>query len=151
MKNLIVTIASSLFILSQLPGQITDYHVGLETAKASGKNIVLLFTAEYCANGVTASKELEREELRALLGAYEVVSLNVSDDTPLKETQHRDMPNGTFMTLRTKGNVWADLEVRQFNSRKQPLLVLIDSDGNILKEPISDVISKETIERYLMN
>ncbi|MGO8013168.1 hypothetical protein ACC715_36880, partial [Rhizobium ruizarguesonis] len=36
--------------------------------------------------------------------------------------------------ITTLGGKWSDLEAKRFNSNSQPLYVMLDSDGNFLKD-----------------
>jgi len=55
--------------------------------------------------------------------------------------------------ITTLGGKWSDLEASRFNSNSQPLYVLLDSDGNLLKDKTGQDIQPSPadydVESYL--
>jgi len=127
-----------------------DYYEGLEESNLAQKPIFILFTGDNCKNVLQVNDLLseDKEIVDLIQEAYVPVFLDVSDNTKL-DKERNILINGNPMTLRTKGNEWAYLEVSKFKSNIQPMMVIIDSDQKIIKDPIEGIIARDELLVYL--
>ena len=88
------------------------YKEGLEAAARENKPVFLLFTGYSCANDLAFNKMMLEEEIphNNLLDSFVMIILYVDDPEPLAQ-QIRMEINGNPKILRTKGNLWAHLQI----------------------------------------
>jgi len=129
---------------------ITDYDLGLAAAEETDQPIFLLFTGEMCKNNTDLKSLISNSDKVSKLLAENYISvvLHVDDNTRLQKEQivERD---GQKITLRTKGNLWADVAVHKYGCTIQPMMVIIDVDQNILKKAIQGSITENELLEYL--
>jgi thiol:disulfide interchange protein DsbD len=130
---------------------INDYYEGLQISKESNKPIFLFFTGLNCENPKMANDLIKNDSeiIKRLNKSFVPVILHVDDRTKLPK-ERKVLRNGKELTIRTKGNEWAHIEISKFNNNSQPFIILIDSNEEILKSPISGKLTKEQILEYLI-
>lgn len=119
-------------------------------SKASKKPIFLFFTGVACeipkmVNDLVLN---DSEVAKEVNDSFVPVILNVDDGTKLLK-ERTILRDGIEITLRTKGNEWAYLEISKFGNNVQPLMVLIDENEEVIKSPIYGELNKEQIIEYL--
>ncbi len=127
-----------------------DYHEGIAQAKETGKPIFLLFTGRTC-RGPEIINELiktNKKITKVLKEKYVPVFLYVDDQTKL-EKPYEVLRDGKRIRLKTKGNAWGHLEMNKFKHNMQPMMLIIDSDEVVLKEPLKGVVNEEQLLNYL--
>jgi len=147
----ILVLASSLFSKETNEVQIVyDYYEGIEASKKTDKPILLFFTGQTCANNERVNELItkDKETIRKSAEGHITVVLYVDDQTKLAK-EKKVIRGGRTITLTTKGNEWAHIEITKFNRNIQPMVVIADSNGLPLKEPIQGNISKQMILEYL--
>jgi len=129
---------------------LKDYYEGLNTAEKTNQPILLFFTGLTCKNNeiLTELLQNDNETLKNLQEKHVIVTLFVDDQTKLKRHKIVNL-KGKEITLRTKGDEWVFIEQSKFNENIQPLMVLIDKSGKMIKEPFKGVITKENLTNYI--
>lgn len=129
-----------------------DYYEGIETAKESNKPIFLFFTGQTCAGPTEINKVIEndKEINLKLSSSFVKVILYVDDETKLPKERKVEI-DGKTRTLRTKGDQWVHIEISKYKNNVQPLMVIINSNEEILKAPLIGKATKDDILEYLGN
>lgn len=129
---------------------IYDYYDGIQASQIQQKPIFLLFTGINCKNNKYINELIKNDNgiMKKITIDYVPVILNVNDRTKLTK-QKQIIRNGKTLVLRTKGNEWAQLEVSKFQRNIQPLIVIIDSNEQVIKQPIEGEIIREDLLEYL--
>jgi thiol:disulfide interchange protein DsbD len=112
-----------------------DYDQALQVSKAIHKPILIDFTGFNCVNcrKMEANVWSDPEVFKRLKNDFVLLQLVVDDKASLlPEEQFVSDYSGKKIT--TLGGKWSDLEAKRFNSNSQPLYVMLDSDGNFLKD-----------------
>jgi thiol:disulfide interchange protein DsbD len=83
---------------------------------------------------------------------YVMLQLVVDDKTELVQAE-QFISTYSGKKITSLGNKWSDLEASRFNSNSQPFYVLLDSDGNMLKDKTGQDIPPSpadyNVESYL--
>lgn len=122
---------------------------GMACAKAKNKPVFLDFTGHSCSNCKQMESQVwsDPEILRILKEEYVVVSLYTDDKTKLPEDEWITTTDGKV--LKTIGEVNVNYELVQFNTFATPWYVLMDSEGNILADPIGKELNIEKFKAFL--
>ncbi|MEN0056841.1 MAG: cytochrome c biogenesis protein CcdA [Mucilaginibacter sp.] len=112
-----------------------DYDQALQVSKALHKPILIDFTGFNCVNcrKMEANVWSDPQVFSKLKNDFILLQLVVDDKAslPVNEQFVSDYSGKKITTL---GGKWSDLEAKRFNSNSQPLYVMLDSDGNLLKD-----------------
>ena len=127
-----------------------DFDKGLAYAKEKKLPILIDFTGYGCVN----CRKMEENvwvvpAVNKLMGEYVLISLYVDDRKSLPESEfYQSNANGQQRTIKTVGNKWSDFQASHFKKNSQPWYVLIDSDLNLLNQPVGTQ-SKEDFKTFL--
>ncbi|WP_407666981.1 protein-disulfide reductase DsbD family protein [Mucilaginibacter sabulilitoris] len=112
-----------------------DYDQALLVSKATHKPILIDFTGFNCVNcrKMEANVWSDPEVFRRLKNDFVLLQLVVDDKAALP-AQEQFVSDYSGKKITTLGGKWSDLEAKRFNSNSQPLYVMLDSDGNFLKD-----------------
>ena len=110
-----------------------DYELGMATAKAEHKPVIIDFTGFGCVNcrKMEAAVWSDPQVADILNNKYILISLYVDDKTPLA-TPIEVEENGQKRTLRTVGDKWSYLQRVKFGANAQPFYVLLNEEGHPL-------------------
>ncbi|MBO7143670.1 MAG: thioredoxin family protein [Salinivirgaceae bacterium] len=114
-----------------------DYEQALECAKEQNKPLFIDFTGHGCVNCREMESRVwsDKEVMRRLTDDYVVVALYVDDKTMLPEEEwFTSSYDGKIK--KTIGKKNADIQISRFNINAQPYYCLLDTDGNLLTEPM---------------
>lgn len=114
-----------------------DYEQALECAKEQNKPLFIDFTGHGCVNCREMESRVwsDKEVMRRLTDDYVVVALYVDDKTMLPEDEwFTSTYDGKIK--KTIGKKNADIQISRFNINAQPYYCLLDTDGNLLTEPM---------------
>jgi len=136
----------------ELPYGIKGYFTwedGLKCAKENNKPIFLDFTGHSCSNCKQMESQVwsDPEVLRILKEEYVVISLYTDDKTKLPEDEWITTEEGKVLKTIGEKNVF--FEIQRFNTFATPWYVLLDSDGNILTEPIGKELDIDKFKGFL--
>lgn len=131
-----------------------DYDQALQVSKQVHKPIFIDFTGFNCVNcrQMEANVWTDPRVFNHLKNDFVMLQLVVDDKTelPANEQFVSDYSGKKIVTL---GNKWSDLEAKTFNANSQPFYVLLDSDGNLMKDSNGKVIEPSpadyNVESYL--
>lgn len=112
-----------------------DYDQALQVSKATHKPILIDFTGFNCVNcrKMEANVWSDPEVFSRLKNDFVLLQLVVDDKAALPP-QEQFVSDYSGKKITTLGGKWSDLEAKRFNSNSQPLYVMLDSDGNFLKD-----------------
>ncbi|MDB5003448.1 MAG: hypothetical protein JWQ34_1673 [Mucilaginibacter sp.] len=112
-----------------------DYNQALQVSKATHKPILIDFTGFNCVNcrKMEANVWSDPEVFKRLRDDFILLQLVVDDKAALP-VQEQFVSDYSGKKITTLGGKWSDLEAKRFNSNSQPLYVMLDSDGNFLKD-----------------
>jgi len=127
-----------------------DYEQALACAQAQGKPLFVDFTGHGCVN----CREMEARVwsdpavLRRLREDYVVVALYVDEKTELPEA---DWYTSDYdgKVKKTIGKQNADLQITRFNNNAQPYYVLLNAEGQLLKQPKAYDLSVPNFVEFL--
>ena len=126
--------------LLQLPHHLQgyfDYEQALECAREQNKPLFIDFTGHGCVNCREMESRVwsDKEVMRRLTDEYVIVALYVDDKTTLPE---EEWVTSTYdgKIKKTIGKKNADFQVSRFKINAQPYYCLLDTDGNLLTEPM---------------
>ena len=112
-----------------------DYDQALQVSKALHKPILIDFTGFNCVNcrKMEANVWSDPQVFSRLKNDFILLQLVVDDkaELPVAEQFVSDYSGKKITTL---GGKWSNLEAQRFNSNSQPLYVMLNSDGNLLKD-----------------
>ena len=114
-----------------------DYEQALECAREQNKPLFIDFTGHGCVNCREMESRVwsDKEVMRRLNDEYVIVALYVDDKTMLPEEEwFTSTYDGKIK--KTIGKKNADFQVSRFKINAQPYYCLLDTDGNLLNEPI---------------
>jgi thiol:disulfide interchange protein DsbD len=127
-----------------------DYEEGLAYARQTGRPIFLDFTGHGCRN----CREMEARvwsdpEVLALLREFVIIALYTNDRTVLPEDEWfvSELDGRLKNTI---GRQNADLQMRRFGTNTLPYYVVLDSDGNPLRERGIGVSSIAEFKEFLL-
>ena len=115
-----------------------DYEQALACAKEQGKPIFVDFTGHGCVNcrEMEARVWSDPKVLNRLKNDYVMLALYVDEKTELPESDwYTSEYDGKVKKSIGKQN--ADLQITRFNNNAQPYYVLLDTNGELLIEPIA--------------
>ena len=135
-----------------IEGASYDYYEGIKLAKESNKPIFLYFTSSNCENPNQANKLIENDlEISSKIKEkYEFVILFVDDITKLPKEKYGEHQGGKIK-IKTKGNDWSYIEISKYKNNVQPLMVIVNSEEEIIKQPIFGDLNKERVLEYIEN
>jgi thiol:disulfide interchange protein len=112
-----------------------DYDQALQVSKALHKPILIDFTGFNCVNCRKMETNVwsDPQVFSRIKNDFVLLQLFVDDkaELPAGEQFVSDYSGKKITTL---GGKWSNLEAQRFNSNSQPLYVMLDSDGNLLKD-----------------
>ncbi|WP_375579533.1 cytochrome c biogenesis protein CcdA [Marivirga tractuosa] len=115
-----------------------DYEQALACAKEQGKPIFVDFTGHGCVNcrEMEARVWSDPKVLSRLKNDYVMLALYVDEKTELPE---KDWYTSEYdgKVKKSIGKQNADFQITRFNNNAQPYYVLLDTDGELLIEPIA--------------
>jgi thiol:disulfide interchange protein DsbD len=112
-----------------------DYDQALQVSKELHKPILIDFTGFACVNcrKMESNVWVDPVVFKHLRDDFILLQLVVDDKAELsQEEQFTSTYSGKKIT--TLGGKWTDLELSRFNANAQPLYVMLDSNGNMLKD-----------------
>ncbi|HMG16802.1 MAG TPA: cytochrome c biogenesis protein CcdA, partial [Saprospiraceae bacterium] len=121
-----------------------DYCEGLAYAKEIGKPILIDFTGYGCVNCRKTEEHIwVSDKVRnKIINDYVLISLYVDDKKKLDEIKKSTSRNDRIKTI---GDIWADLQIVNFQQNSQPLYVLMTPDEKVLAKPRG---YKEGVKEY---
>lgn len=136
--------------ISEIQQPLSDYHKGIVRAEELNKPIFLFFTSRTCENPILTNNLIENDKdlTRKISESYIPLILYVDDKTNLPKEINVER-DGKIMTLRTKGDEWAHIEMSKYSSNVQPYMVIINSKEEMLKAPLIGRATKDEILEYL--
>ncbi|MCL2413032.1 MAG: thioredoxin family protein [Bacteroidales bacterium] len=126
-----------------------DYEEGLAYARKTGKPILLDFTGHGCRN----CREMEarvwsQPEVLELLNQFVIIALYTNDRTPLPENEWR-VSNISGRVNNTIGRKNADFQMERFGTNTLPYYVILDSEGNPLRDRGVGFVSRDEFIEHL--
>jgi len=115
-----------------------DYAEAVKYAKAHNMPIMIDFTGYGCVNCRKMEEQVwTRSNIKSLLNKYVIVSLITDSREPLPEAIHYySALSGNNKKINTVGEYWTDFEIKHFGKASQPYYVLVDSEQNMIAEPL---------------
>ncbi|QEM07365.1 DUF255 domain-containing protein [Mucilaginibacter rubeus] len=112
-----------------------DYDQALQVSKALHKPILIDFTGFNCVNcrKMEANVWSDPQVFSRIKNDFVLLQLVVDDKAELPAAEHF-VSDYSGKKITTLGGKWSNLEAQRFNSNSQPLYVMLDSDGNLLKD-----------------
>ena len=127
-----------------------DWEKGLKAAKEQNKPIMLDFTGWACVNCRKMEEKVwsDPEVYETIKNDYILISLYVDDreELPTQEQFNYVRENGSIKKIKTIGDKWATFQTVNFKNNSQPYYVLLDSEKNLLMEPLGYT---PNIKKYL--
>ncbi|MGN6640055.1 MAG: protein-disulfide reductase DsbD family protein [Mucilaginibacter sp.] len=112
-----------------------DYDQALQVSKELHKPILIDFTGFACVNCRQMENKVwvDKTVFKHLRDDFVLLQLVVDDRSSLDANEQY---TSTFSgkKIKTMGGKWADFEESRFNANAQPLYVILDSNGNLLKD-----------------
>jgi thiol:disulfide interchange protein DsbD len=112
-----------------------DYDQALQVSKELHKPILIDFTGFACVNCRQMENKVwvDPTVFKHLRDDFVLLQLVVDDRSSLDANEQY---TSTFSgkKIKTMGGKWADFEESRFNANAQPLYVILDSNGNLLKD-----------------
>lgn len=121
-----------------------DYCDGLAYARETGKPILIDFTGYGCVNCRKTEEHIwVSDKVRNKINNdYVLISLYVDDKQKLDKIKKSTSRNDRIKTV---GDIWADLQIVNFQQNSQPLYVLMTPDEKVLAKPRG---YKEGVKEY---
>ncbi|MDB5025093.1 MAG: hypothetical protein JWP78_2848 [Mucilaginibacter sp.] len=112
-----------------------DYDQALQVSKELHKPIIIDFTGFNCVNCRKMETNVWSDPgvFKHLRDDFILLQLVVDDKAELNPAE-QFTSNYSGKRITTLGGKWSDVEASRFNSNSQPLYVMLDSDGNLLKD-----------------
>jgi thiol:disulfide interchange protein len=112
-----------------------DYDEALQASKRLHKPIFIDFTGFNCVNcrQMEANVWTDPRVFNHLKNDFVMLQLVVDDKTALAPAE-QFVSTYSGKKITSLGNKWSDLEAYRFNSNSQPFYILLDSNGNMLKD-----------------
>lgn len=112
-----------------------DYDQALQVSKELHKPILIDFTGFNCVNcrKMEADVWTDPGVFQRLRDDFVMLQLVVDDKADLP-AQEQFVSSYSGKKITTLGGKWSDLEASRFNANSQPLYVVLDSNGNLLKD-----------------
>ena len=116
-----------------------DFDLALTYSKKVGKPLFVDFTGYTCVNCRKMEESVWGEPgvIEHLTKDVVIVSLHTDDrkKLPKNEQVKVELVPGKFKTLRTYGDKWGYMEIKEFNVSAQPYYIMYDKNG----KPMHDV------------
>lgn len=127
-----------------------DMAKAIERSKQEKKPILIDFTGHACVNCRRMEDNVwSKEPVKELINdKFVLVSLYVDEKEQLPEPEQYDSEIQQ-KTIRTIGAKWSDYQIVQLKSNAQPLYVLIDSEGNLLNNPVGSMFDVQSYADWL--
>ncbi len=130
-----------------------DFEEGVAAAQAQNKPILLDFTGFTCVNCRKMEEQVwsDPEVFEKLRDEYVLISLYVDDREELPEEAqfNYQRPSGGVKKIETVGDKWATFQTLNFRNNSQPYYVLLDSEMNLLNEPVGYTPNSEEYAAWL--
>lgn len=112
-----------------------DYELGMAYAKEAGLPVMLDFTGWACVNCRKMEEQVwsDPHVLEMLKNDFVLISLYVDEKTVLPESEQYVSPT-TGKKVKTIGNKWSDMQIREYGTNAQPYYVVLDHKENQLHE-----------------
>lgn len=114
-----------------------DFDKALAYSKQAGKPLFVDFTGFTCVNCRKMEESVWGEPgiIEHLKKDVVIVSLHTDDrkELPKDEQVKVELVPGKFKTLRTYGDKWGYMEIKEFNVSAQPYYVMYDAAGNPMR------------------
>ncbi len=112
-----------------------DYDQALQVSKELHKPIFIDFTGFNCVNcrKMELNVWTDPRVFNHLRNDFVVLQMVVDDKADL-DPKDQFISTYSGKKITTLGGKWSDLEASRFNSNSQPYYVLLDNDGNLLKD-----------------
>ena len=112
-----------------------DYDQALQVSKELHKPIIIDFTGFNCVNCRKMETNVWSDPgvFKHLRDDFILLQLVVDDKAELSPAE-QFISSYSGKRVTTLGGKWSDVEASRFNSNSQPLYVMLDSDGNLLKD-----------------
>ncbi len=112
-----------------------DYELGMDYAREVGLPVMLDFTGWACVNCRKMEEQVwsDPHVLEMLKGDFVLISLYVDEKTKLPEADQYVSPT-TGKKIKTVGNKWSDMQIREYGTNAQPYYVVIDHNEKQLHE-----------------
>lgn len=131
-----------------------DFQEGVQVAKAENKPIMVDFTGWACVNCRKMEEQVwsNSEVFETLKNDFILISLYVDDrkDLPEEEQFNYVRPNGGVKKIRTIGDKWATFQTVNFRNNSQPFYVLMDSNMNLLNDPVGYTPNSREYHEWLL-
>ncbi len=130
-----------------------DFYDGLAEAEKTGKPIMIDFTGWACVNCRKMEEQVwTRDDIYSVItDDYILVSLYVDDRKKLDtdDTFNFLKPTGGTKAIKTVGDKWATFQTVNFKNNSQPYYILIDTDFNLLNNPLGYTPDADAYLRWL--
>tara|TARA_R110002050_G_scaffold149463_1_gene276000 strand:- start:27704 stop:30175 length:2472 start_codon:yes stop_codon:yes gene_type:complete len=112
-----------------------DYETGMAYAKEANLPVLLDFTGWACVNCRKMEEQVwsDPHVLEMLKNDYVLISLYVDEKTVLSESEQYMSPT-TGKKIKTVGNKWSDMQIREYGTNAQPYYIVIDHNEKQLHE-----------------
>ena len=112
-----------------------DYDQALQVSKELHKPILIDFTGFACVNCRKMENTVWPDPVvfKHLRDDFVLLQLVVDDKSDL-DPKEQFVSTYSGKKITTLGGKWADLELSRFNANAQPFYVMLDSNGNLLKD-----------------
>ncbi len=112
-----------------------DYDQALQVSKELHKPIIIDFTGFNCVNCRKMETNVWSDPVvfKHLRDDFILLQLVVDDKASLPAAE-QFVSTYSGKKITTLGGKWSDVEASRFNANSQPLYVMLDSDGNFLKD-----------------
>lgn len=112
-----------------------DYDQALQVSKELHKPIIIDFTGFNCVNCRKMETNVWSDPVvfKHLRDDFILLQLVVDDKAELPANE-QFVSTYSGRKITTLGGKWSDVEASRFNSNSQPLYVMMDSNGNLLKD-----------------
>ncbi len=132
-----------------------DFEEGLAAAKAQNKPILLDFTGWACVNCRKMEEQVWSEPAVSdvMRDEFVLISLYVDDREELPEDEQFNYvkPTGDIKKIRTIGDKWATFQTQNFRNNSQPYYVIMDTNLNVLQEPVGYTPDADAYLEWLSN
>lgn len=127
-----------------------DYEEGLAYAKKIGKPALVDFTGHACVNCRRMEQLVwgEQQVLSVLKNDVVMISLYVDEREKLPAAEQY-MSEVTGKMVRTTGNKWSELQIKNYQINAQPYYAILGADGNDLVEPVGYTPDAAAFEKWL--
>lgn len=127
-----------------------DYDEGLAYAKKVNKPVMIDFTGHACVNCRQMETTVwpDKNILKRLRDDYVLIQLYVDDKSDLP-AEEQIVSAYSGRKIQTIGNKWSDFQASRYNANSQPFYVLLDTNGELLVNPIGAEYDIPTFQKFL--